>query len=223
MFLYLHGFASGPHSYKARRFVHHLAERGLSAEVPALDEGDFEHLTLTRQLRLIERTLAAAPRPHVLVGSSMGGYLALLHASHHPVDALVVMAPAVDFAARWLARVSPEERAQWERTDCLWVDHHAQQRKAALSYDLARDASLHAPWPRVTAPTLVAHGRRDTVVPLGPVKQWVERTPSAQLLTYDSDHELTDVADVIFAEAFRFLAKVPAVVEAHGALRLGQL
>jgi uncharacterized protein len=219
MLLYLHGFASGPQSFKAQRFVHHLRRRGLALEVPALDEGDFERLTLSRQLALIARLTRAAPRPHVLIGSSMGGYLALLHAAAHPVDALVVMAPAVDFARRWRERVPAGELATWERTGRLWVDHHALKAKAPLGVGLLHDAALHAPWPVVTAPTLVLQGVRDEVVPLAPVQHWVERTPSARLVTYDSDHELTDVADVLCEEALRFLAQVPSVQAAYPGLR----
>ena len=218
MLLYLHGFASGPQSFKALRFLHHLRLRGLALEVPALDEGDFERLTLSRQLALIERLARAAPRPHVLIGSSMGGYLALLHAAKHPVDALVVMAPAVDFARRWRDRVPPAQLAEWERTGQLWVDHHALKRKMPLGLGLLRDAALHAPWPEVKVPTLVLQGERDEVVPLAPVQHWVQRTPSARLLTYDSDHELTDVADELCEQSIRFLAEVPAVRAAYPVL-----
>jgi uncharacterized protein len=218
MLLYLHGFASGPQSFKAQRFLHHLQRRGLALQVPALDEGDFEHLTLSRQLALVERLTRAAPGPHVLIGSSMGGYLALLHAQAHPVDALVVMAPAVDFARRWRERVPPAQLAEWERTGRLWVDHHALKAKAPLGIGLLHDAARHAPWPQVSAPTLVLQGVRDEVVPLGPVKQWAERTPSARLLTYDSDHELTDVADTLCEEALRFLAGIPEVRAAYPSL-----
>ena len=215
MLLYLHGFASGPQSFKAQRFLHHLQRRGLALEVPALDEGDFEHLTLSGQLALVERLTRAAPRPHVLIGSSMGGYLALLHAQAHPVDALVVMAPAVDFARRWRERVPPAQLAEWERTGRLWVDHHALKAKAPLGLGLLHDAARHAPWPQVSVPTLVLQGVRDDVVPLAPVQHWVQRTPSARLVTYDSDHELTDVADALCEEALRFLAGIAPVRTAY--------
>ncbi|HET9450487.1 MAG TPA: YqiA/YcfP family alpha/beta fold hydrolase [Aggregicoccus sp.] len=219
MLLYLHGFASGPQSFKAQRFLHHLRRRGLALEIPALDEGDFERLTLSRQLALIRRLAGAAPRPHVLIGSSMGGYLALLHAAAHPVDALVVMAPAVDFARRWRERVPPAQLGEWERTGRLWVDHHALKAKAPLGLGLLHDAALHAPWPEVRVPTLVLQGVRDEVVPLAPVQQWVQRTPSARLVTYDSDHELTDVADALCEEALHFLAQIPALHTAYPELR----
>ena len=54
-FIYLHGFASGPLSGKAQFFRRRLAERGVNVEIPTLDQGDFENLTITRQLAVIER------------------------------------------------------------------------------------------------------------------------------------------------------------------------
>jgi len=45
--LYLHGFASGPSSSKARYFRGRLEAAGAHVEVPDLAAGDFEHLTLS--------------------------------------------------------------------------------------------------------------------------------------------------------------------------------
>lgn len=216
MFVYLHGFASSPQSSKAVAFARHFAARGVRLALPELDEGDFEHLTLSRQLRVIERTLGDAPGPHVLIGSSMGGYLSALHASRHPVAALVLMAPAVDFAARWRSGVSEAAYAHWERTGVTLVDHHATGTKRALRFDLARDAGAHAPWPVVDAPTLVFQGTRDTVVPLPAVRSWVDRTPSATLVTLDTDHAMAEVTDQMAEEALRFLSRLPSVAPLLG-------
>src|SRR5579872_1082450 len=99
-FIYLHGFASGPRSRKAQSFREALANRNIDLEIPDLAEGDFEHLTISRQLEVIGKTLdGSACR---LVGSSMGGYLASLYAAAHPeVERLVLLAPAFGFAKRW--------------------------------------------------------------------------------------------------------------------------
>ena len=48
-------------------------------EIPILDEGRFEELTISGQLRVIER--AVGGQPAILMGSSLGGYLAALYAS----------------------------------------------------------------------------------------------------------------------------------------------
>ena len=69
--LYLHGFASGPGSQKARFFRERFAGCGIAAAVPDLAAGDFEHLTIGGQLDVIAR--AAGGRPVTILGSSLGG------------------------------------------------------------------------------------------------------------------------------------------------------
>src|SRR5277367_2902382 len=108
-FVYIHGFASSPQSRKARAFEAAMAEKGIRIEIPAMDEGDFEHVTISVQLGVLERLLGGekAGDPVRLTGSSMGGYVAALYASLHPeVDRLVKMAPALGFAQRWKDRVA---------------------------------------------------------------------------------------------------------------------
>jgi pimeloyl-ACP methyl ester carboxylesterase len=209
--LYLHGFASSPASAKARAFVERGAALGLDLTVPALDEGDFEHLTVTRMRALVERLAAAEPAPRVLIGSSLGGYLAALHASRHPVDALVLMAPAVDFSARLTRRLTAEEHAGWRDTGSVLIDHFGAKAKLPLSFEFLRDAPSHEPFPQVSCPTLVLQGRRDEVVPLAAVSRWAARQADARLVTFDSGHELTDVVDDLLAETVAFLASLPAL------------
>ena len=59
--------------------------------------------------------------------------------------------------------------------------------------------------PVVTVPTLVIAGARDETVPLSDVAAWVDRTPSARLVTVDDGHELAASLDLILAEAWDFL------------------
>ena len=100
--IYLHGFASGPGSKKARMFAGWFKEKGVELSVPALDGGDFRNLTLTGQLEVIERE--AQGQPCALIGSSLGGYLAALYAARREeVQRLVLLAPAFGFARRWAA------------------------------------------------------------------------------------------------------------------------
>jgi predicted esterase YcpF (UPF0227 family) len=206
MFLYLHGFASSPGSSKARLFARRFADAGVELRVPALDEGDFAHLTVGRQRALIERLMRGAPSPRVIIGSSLGGYLAALHAATHPVDALVLMAPAIDFASRLEKRLGADF-IRWRDTGWAEVDHYGTGRRERLSFELIREAAQHEPHPQVDAPVFVLQGRRDDVVPLATVEAWVAQQPRARLLVYDSGHELTDVIDPILHETMAFLAE----------------
>ena len=53
-FIYLHGFASGPGSNKAKAFKKRFDELGISIHVPDLQRGDFENLTLTGEIELVQ-------------------------------------------------------------------------------------------------------------------------------------------------------------------------
>jgi uncharacterized protein len=203
--LYLHGFASGPNSRKAQYFKQKFAALGVSLQIPALDEGDFLHLTLSRQRRFIER-ITAPQRPRVIIGSSMGGYLASLYAAEHPVEALVLLAPAIDFAARWRERLGEDKLSQWRREGTMETFHHGLKRNTLICYDLMADAPNHEPWPIVSAPTLVFHGVHDDVVPQERVEHWVEQNPTAKLCLVDTGHEFLDCLEHVFEGVNEFLS-----------------
>jgi len=67
--VYLHGFASSPQSGKARFFAEKLGALGVPFTAPQLDEGNFEGLTITGQLGVVEK--AVHGEPVVLMGSSL--------------------------------------------------------------------------------------------------------------------------------------------------------
>lgn len=203
--VYLHGFASGPSSSKARFFAERAADAGVSLEIPDLVEGGFENLTITGQLAVVERTLAGEPA--VLFGSSMGGYLAALYAAAHPeAAALILLAPAFDFARRWVERLGPVETARWKETNWLPVFHYGENREARVGYRLLEDAGRYDPYPRVSQPIAIFHGRHDDVVPIGLSEEFVRRTPTAELHALDSDHQLLNVTGWMWEQSRRFLA-----------------
>ena len=82
-FIYLHGFASSPSSKKATAFKNKFKEIGISLEIPDLEGGDFENMTLTRQMNVLSKCLDQSQDKEVcLIGSSMGAYLAVLAAQN---------------------------------------------------------------------------------------------------------------------------------------------
>lgn len=207
--IYLHGFASGPSSKKARFFRERFAELGIGIEIPDLAEGDFEHLTLTGQLTVIERT--ARGEPAALIGSSMGGYLAALYSARHPeVEKLVLMAPAFSFAARWPETLGESKMEDWRRTGVLEVFHYSEGRTMRLGYQLIDDGAKYEPYPNVIQPTLIFHGKSDTAVPPGYSSTFAEQHPQAKLHLMNSDHELLNVLDDMWMETEKFLFGQPA-------------
>ena len=204
MLLYLHGFASGPGSKKARYFHDRWAEQGIDLKVPDLAGGDFEHLTITGQIEVIER--AAENGPVSLIGSSLGGDLAALYASRHPeVQRLVLMAPAFSFASRWADSLGPDRVTAWQRTGSMPVFHYSDGRTRQLGYQLAEDAAQYPDFPSFTQPALIFHGSRDTVVPSFLSERFAGEHRNARVRILDSDHELIDVLDAMWLEMRQFL------------------
>lgn len=205
--IYLHGFASGPNSKKARFFRERFAAYGTAFDAPDLAAGEFAALSLSRQLAVVERAVAGR-RVH-LMGSSMGGYLAALYAAAHPgeVKRAVLLAPAFDFAARWRERLGPEAFAAWEAAGKMTVFHYAAAGEAEVGFQLYTDALKHAAYPEVApaTPVLIFHGRRDDVVPVELSERFAAGRANVRLRILDSDHELVDSTEVIWEETWAFL------------------
>ena len=94
-YLYLHGFASSPQSTKARYIQKKFAELGLALHVPDLNLTDFSTVTLSDQLAYLNLTYLNDNEPLVVIGSSLGGFLAVQLAAQNPlVQKIVLFAPA---------------------------------------------------------------------------------------------------------------------------------
>ncbi len=207
MILYLHGFASGPSSHKARVLSERFGAIGVELAVPDLTPGDdgFERSTPSSMLAVAEAALAAAPPPHAIVGSSLGGYLAAVIASRSPAVArLFLMAPAFRLFERWSARLTEAQKADW-RAHGLETFHYASNRTRRVGWQFFEDAGRWPPFPEVRVPALCLAGTRDETVPFVDVEAFVARTPTARLVALDDGHELAASLERIFEEAREFL------------------
>ena len=204
--VYLHGFASSPSSRKARFFAERLRAAGVAVEVPDLAGGDFEHLTISGQLAVVERV--AAGEPVVLMGSSMGGYLAALYAARHPeVPRAVLLAPAFGFARRWPESLGEEGMRQWREQGWREVFHYATGEPARIGYQLIEDGLRYEDFPDVRQPALIFHGVRDDVVPAAFSQEFAAGRDNIHLRLIESGHELTDVMEQLWEEAKAFLVR----------------
>lgn len=203
--VYLHGFASGPQSSKARYFGTLLEGAGARVDVPDLADGDFEHLTITGQLAVIDRVVGSDPAS--LIGSSLGGYLAALYAARHPlVERVVLLAPAFGFAQRWPERLGPAEVASWRRTGAIEVFHYADNRNRKLGYQLLTDGQRFEAYPDFPQPALIFHGSHDDAVPVNYSEEFAAAHPNAALEVLDAGHDLLNVLDYMAPKILRFLA-----------------
>ena len=207
---YLHGFASGPTSTKAQFFRAGLAALGVTLEIPDLAP-DFTHMTMSGQLAAVDGILARGPA--VLLGSSLGGYLAALAAGRNPdrVRALVLFAPAFGFAARWEARVGPAAMARWRADGVLPVFHYGRGREEPLSIAFLDDARRYPDEPDPSCPALVFAGRHDDAVPLGAVEHFTSARPERELVVLEAGHELVEVLEPMWERTAAFLRRMGAV------------
>jgi pimeloyl-ACP methyl ester carboxylesterase len=154
--------------------------------------------------------------PVVLVGSSMGGWLALLAAAARPerIRALVLIAPAADFTeALMKPQFSPEALGALQR-DGVWMapsdyDPAGYPITRLLIEDGARWSVLPGPL-GITAPVRILQGALDDAVPWTHAQELVAAIESPDVvftLIKDGDHRLSRPQD---------LARLIATVEEVG-------
>ena len=191
---YLHGFASSPRSTKVGYFSERLREHGIEVRCPDFNQPDFSTLTLTRMFDQLGAELARlAGAPATLIGSSLGGTLAILAAERFAaqVDRLVLMAPAVMFAKPGHHLLPPEKIEEWRRRGSLpffhYADEHERELNVAFYEDSLRYDAFHA---AVTQPALIFQGLRDASVDYRTVEAFARTRPNVTLSLLDDDHQL---------------------------------
>lgn len=211
--VYLHGFASSPQSSKACFFGNQFARAGVAFEAPQLDQGEFSKLTISGQMLVVgnavsaHRAKLANGEPLILMGSSLGGYLAALYAERHPkaVDRLVLIAPAFQFLQRWRARLRGPEIEQWKREGSIPIYHYGSKTEQRLGYRFLEDAAQYEAVPDFHQPALILHGTEDTVVPPQVSHDFASEHTRVRLALFKSGHELTEVLEGMWREVSGFL------------------
>lgn len=170
--------------------------------------GAFEDGTITRWLdeglAVIGGTLHEKP---ILVGSSMGAWLATLAAMRLTGDlspaGLVLIAPAIDFTERLMWDVFPQDAREALDRDGVY---HRRSAYAAEPYPITRTLIedgrrhllLNAPIP-TSCPIHILQGMADEDVPWEHALTFVERLPGASVqltLVKDGDHRLSRPEDL---------------------------
>jgi pimeloyl-ACP methyl ester carboxylesterase len=206
---YLHGFASSARSSKAAFFASRLTALGITVHVPDFNEPDFSTLTISRMIDQVGRGLeSVGAEPAVLMGSSLGAFVAVQTAMKHPeqIDRMVLLAPALDFGGKRLESLGDRGVAEWERTNTLDVFHYGFGRTMPVHYELYADACRHDCLDaQLSMPIQVFQGRRDAAVDPEMVERWAGVRPNVELHMLDDDHQLLSSLDYIWREVRRFL------------------
>jgi uncharacterized protein len=207
--IYLHGFASSANSTKARYLGDRLREHGVVLNTPDFNEPDFAAMTMTRMLDQLGRDLQdAAPEPATLIGSSLGGTLAILAAERFRarIDRMVLMAPAVMFAKEGHHLLPPERIAEWRRQGSLPFFHYGYGAERPLNVAFYEDSLQYDPFHAVfTQPTLIFQGLRDASVDSRTVELFSRTRPNVTLALLDDDHQLVASLPRIWSDLHGFL------------------
>jgi uncharacterized protein len=206
--VYLHGFASSARSSKAAFFAAKLAGHGVTLETPDLNEPDFSTLTVSRMVGRVGDVIDAAEGPVTLIGSSLGGFVAVHAARHRParVDRLVLLAPALDFGGNRMRELGGRGLEDWKASNRLDVLHYGYGRVVPVHYELYSDASRYDSFnASLTLPIQVFQGRRDAAVDPETVERWSKGRLNVELHLLDDDHQLLGSLDSIWREMQRFL------------------
>ena len=208
--LWLGGFKSDMLGTKAQALDAWAARRGRACLRfdyfgHGASSGDFRKGTISRWR---DDTLAVLDRlcdgPQILVGSSMGGWLAVLAARERPnmVNGVLLIAPAPDFteALMW-EEMEPEirrqimEEGEWQRPSAYGEEGYPITR--GLIEDGRNNLVLGAPI-ALDCPARILQGMCDPDVPWQHAMKLVECLPGDTVITLvkDGDHRLSKPADL---------------------------
>lgn len=205
---YLHGFASSARSTKAGFFAERLREVGVALHCPDFNEPDFATMTMSRMLDQLAAALASlAPGPVTLIGSSLGGTLAILAADRLPrVSRLVLLAPAVMFAKPGHHLLPPERLEAWRRDGATAFFHYGYGEERALSVAFYDDSLRYRPMDAAIAqPTLIFQGRNDASVDFRTVERFAAGRSNVTMHLIDDDHSLIASLPRIWQDVRAFL------------------
>lgn len=210
-YIYLHGFASGPQSVKAIELRERFSFLGINVKIPDLNQGNFFHLTLTRQLQQVKAELPSPPLPTgekwgevlggvTIIGSSFGGLTAAwLGQQQLSVQRIVLLAPAFKFLSHWLPKLGEQKVSQWQSEKYFSVYHYGEKRYLPLSYEFITDMDQYPEEKLIRpVPTLIFHGKNDEVIPIQASRDFAAKRPWVQLVELADDHTLANALPKIW-------------------------
>jgi pimeloyl-ACP methyl ester carboxylesterase len=210
---YLHGFASSPHSTQAAALGNRLARFGITLQTPDFNQPDFSTLTVSRMLDQLDHAVAdLTPGPVALIGSSLGGFVAVHGAARQrpsaeaPITQLILLAPAFEFGRNRIRDLAGMGVEQWKATDRLEVFHYGYGAMRPIRYALFEDAQRYDSYAlKINVPTVIIYGTRDESVSPTSVERWARGRSNVRLRPVNDGHELTTSLDIIWDETAKAL------------------
>jgi len=210
---WLAGFKSDMTGSKAMTLDRFGARHGLAVtrfdySGHGVSGGDFDKGTITRWLEEAGAVFALTEGPQIVVGSSMGGWIALLlarqlHRQGRPLKGMVLIAPAADMTQELMEKdFSPEERQSLAQNG--YVDQPSQYSPEPyrITSALVEDGRNHLMLGgviEVGCPVVILQGGKDPDVPQEHAIRLVTHLlhdPVTLTLIPDGDHRLSRDEDL---------------------------
>jgi uncharacterized protein len=211
-----HGMESNKESDKLILLGQKLARRDLLALrfdfACAGQNGKFEEITYSGEVEDLQAAFAFIRDRHAkiaILGSSMGGTVALLFAAQEPGVATVVTIAAPGHPERFTSRLlTPPQVQQWRETGHTF--YHGRRINVSLLQDLEK-LNVPAAARKISCPVFILHGERDEVVPVAEAHELYESLccPKKLSIIQGADHRLSDPAllDRALREAIGWLCE----------------
>ena len=185
-----------------------FAELGLTLHVPDLNLTDFSTVTLSEQLDYLDRTYLQDNQEITVIGSSLGGFLAVqLAAQNLLVQRLVLFAPAFGFSQRIAKALGEENIKQWQESGSREFYHYGLKRNVNLQFQFFVDAQKYSEEKLLRSlPILIFHGINDDVVPASLSEEFAKRRSQVTLKLLNDDHALGKDLESIWQNTKQFLA-----------------
>lgn len=176
--------------------------------------GDFNEGTITRWLEEALAVFGTTDGPQIIIGSSMGGWLALLlvkalrEKGENRAHGLVLIAPAVDFTHDlMLPEFSPEEHDSLQNLGYIDQPSQYSDQPYRITRALIEDGEQHRLFGGVIeagCPVIILQGGQDPDVPQAHAIKLVTHLlhdPVTLTLVPDGDHRLSRESDLALLRA----------------------
>jgi len=212
-FVYMHGFASGPKSYKGVELAKmYRRNHNITLHCADLNYPNFSNLTISGALKAMDKLDKENPGlPWNIIGSSMGGYVGSRWAQLNPkkVEKLLLLCPGfklVDIRTKIMGEKAIEK---WKQNGTMDFLNYETNQNEPLSYNYLADIiANHPPVPlfHYEHQTIVVHGVKDETVPIQSSRDLVAQYPFIKLIEVSDDHLLTKSLPQIYEISREFFS-----------------
>ena len=187
--VYLSGLGTGTRSAKADALANWLEPRGVPLQVVDLRVPDFRAMRVPAMVEAATAALGGPGDRVVVIGTSLGGYVAARLVTEPRVAGVLLLAPVLE--AGVVGAGHPGLARGWRALGWVpWWDK-TERRVRAVGASLLDDLdTLAPPPPPGQTPVAIVHGRADRQVRVASSRRYAATHPGVVLAEVDDGHDL---------------------------------